>query len=866
MDKQVLIHSVDTSFFYDDKELKIHNKLKRLFVLKSQIKKRIHKAKNDYEKLKLQRHYTYFNKRIEKLKELLKYQLTLHKGIRTLDDTLLSKKTYISVFDSVLTRTLGLTPDKLSDDLMVVQTYYFKVLEDIILNGYMYKNERYVCFTASAGQIRTKKTVFIKEAVFKRHFNSLTCGLSIDQINEQGGVNINKYLAYLALCNSATDEWTDFDISKAIVVDDMETTVRSVVDYIDDSTYEITRKEMDILISHTDGCGMMLPRMNKRSMMVRLPWIKGLLVPFPFDKFVREANRNGDGNKYGVVTDIYGKQHDIIKDGIEVIFTKSQFKMYKYYHDWQSYKDNFVKYNCQAGKCNEEESILTNAKINYQMLQTLTDMTNDELEALSKKTKDSIINIGRDKETMLKVLGVVKANMNKNYLQQALEIYPELLSDTYSKEILKNVKRSMVRDARAAKIDIEGKYTFICPDLYAFCQWLILNEKHPSGLLENGQVSCRLYKDAPKLDCLRSPHLYLEHAVRNNVITKEMTRWFVTDGVYTSIHDPISKILMFDVDGDKGLVCADPLLIEIAERNMQDIVPLYYDMKVAGKSTITNSDIYNGLKAAYTGGNIGVISNNITKIWNSDNVNLDVIKWLCMENNFTIDYAKTLYKLKRPKDIGKQITQYTKKKVPHFFIYAKDKQSNEVEKSNDSVVNRLSKIIPNTRINFEAANLGKFNYKMLLSCNDIAIDNDIIALYTELDLNKHFIEIEANDRDFTGDNQFVYRDIRNQILELNSDVHYVVDVIVKYLYENKKSNHKTTLWSSFGDVIVSNLKKNLEERYGENSIQCEVCFKRIEVTGNRKKYCDGCSEKIREKQNREKALRYYHKKSKDFTN
>jgi arsenate reductase-like glutaredoxin family protein len=840
LDKQVLIHSVDTSFFYDDKELKIHNKLKKPFILKSLIKKRIHKAKNDEEKLKLQRHYTYFNKRIKKLKELLKYQLTLHKGIRTLNDTLLSKKTYISVFDSVLTRTLGLTPDKLTEDIMVVQTYYFKVLEDIILNGYMYKNEKYVCFTASAGQIRTKKTVFIKEAVFKRHLNSLTCGLSIDHINEQGGVNINKYLAYLALCNSATDEWKDFDISKTIVVDDMETTVRSVVDYIDDSTYEITRKEMDILISHTDGCGMILPRKNKRSMMVRLPWIKGLLVPFPFDKFVREVNHKGDGKKYGVVTDIYGKQHDLIKDGIEVIFTKSQFKMYKYYRDWQSYKDNFVKYNCQAGKCNEEESLLTNAKINYQMLQTLTDMTNDEIETLSKKTKESIINIGRDKETMLKVLGVVKANMNKNYLQQALEIYPELLSDTYSKEILKNVKRSMVKDARAAKIDIEGKYTFICPDLYAYCQWLILGEKQPSGLLQNGQVSCRLYKEAPKLDCLRSPHLYLEHAVRNNIITKEMTRWFVTDGVYTSIHDPISKILMFDVDGDKGLVCADPLLIEIAERNMQDIVPLYYDMKVAGKSTITNRDIYNGLKAAYTGGNIGVISNNITKIWNSDDLNLDVIKWLCMENNFTIDYAKTLYKLKRPKDIGKQITQYTKKKVPHFFMYAKDKQSNEVEKTNNSVVNRLSKIIPNTRINFEAANIGKFSYKMLMSCNDITIDNNIIALYTELDLNKHFIEIEANDRDFTGDNQFVYRDIRNQILELNNDVHYVVNVLVKYLYENKKSNHKTTLWSSFGDIIVSNLRKNIEERYGENNTQCDSCFKRIEVKGKNHKMCNEC--------------------------
>ena len=48
------------------------------------------------------------------------------------------------------------------------------------------------------------------------------CGLSIESINEQGGMNINKFLAYLALCNSATDEWKNFDIDKSIVVDDME--------------------------------------------------------------------------------------------------------------------------------------------------------------------------------------------------------------------------------------------------------------------------------------------------------------------------------------------------------------------------------------------------------------------------------------------------------------------------------------------------------------------------------------------------------------------------------------------------------------------------------------------------------------------
>lgn len=91
------------------------------------------------------------------------------------------------------------------------------------------------------------------------------------------------------------------------------------------------------------------------------------------------------------------------------------------------------------------------------------------------------------------------------------------------------------------------------------------------------------------------------------------------------------------VDGDKSLVCAYNTLLEAAERNMKDIVPLYYNMKKAKPEIINNKSIYKGLKAAYTGGNIGMFSNNITKIWNSENINLEAIKLLCMENNFVID-------------------------------------------------------------------------------------------------------------------------------------------------------------------------------------------------------------------------------------
>ena len=435
---------------------------------------------------------------------------------------------------------LDIQTNELTDNIFVIKVFYFDIINDLIENGFMYNGEHYRYFTSSAGQIRTKKTVFIKTELWNKYEKTLMCGLTVDLINQKGGINENKYMAYLALSNSATDVFNAIDIHKTIVVEDFETIVTGLVDYIDDVTYKIERKEMPITINHTDGCGLILPSVCNKNLMVRLPWIKGLLAVCDFRKFID----NNNGNY--IIQDIYGNKHDIIKEDIQIIFTKSQFKMYKYYDDWDDYKTKYTEYNCQAGYCNMEDDYIGNATINYQMLQTLNNMTVSELEKIASKSNDKLLNIVSSVKTMLEVFGVTKFNTNKTHLQQALEIYPEMLTDPYIRDILKKIKKSMVKSYRAGKLNIKGKYTFFIPDLYAVCEYLFLGIKDPQGLLKNGEVSCRLYKGTSKLDCLRSPHLYIEHVIRNNIIDDEVNEWFQTDALYTSCHDLMSKILQFD--------------------------------------------------------------------------------------------------------------------------------------------------------------------------------------------------------------------------------------------------------------------------------------------------------------------------------
>lgn len=535
-DKQYPVYAFDTACFYTDEETAVDH---RLQTLRSTLSKAMESGITPPEKAALNAE---IKQTKEELKRLIDQNISL---VRTVRKEAEVPSNIVQVFESTLIRNLKMVPDELNECMIIVRVYYFGVAESIIKNGFYMNGEKYVFFSASAGQIRTKKFVAIQESRLNACMNALTCGLSVEAINAQGGININKYLAYLALCNSATELWKDFDIDRCIVIDDFETVVDGMVDFIDEKTYEITRKEMGVPITHTDGCGMILPILSRKNFMVRAPWIKGLLSPFDFYKFIREANKRDPSIDHAIIKDIYGKEHHVIQERIQIIFTKSQFKTCKYFRSWDEYKQNFKKYKCTAGKTNIEPSFISKATINYQMLQTLTSMTDDELAEICSATNRALSRISSDRNTMLRVLGADNGNRNKGYFQKCLALYPEMLRDEHCKIVLRDMKRSMEVDARAGKLMIDGKYQFLIPDLYAACQYWFEGITIPDGLLSGNEVWTKVYPNADKLDVLRSPHLYKEHAVRPNTygLKPGIKKWFNTNGIYTSTHDLISKIL-----------------------------------------------------------------------------------------------------------------------------------------------------------------------------------------------------------------------------------------------------------------------------------------------------------------------------------
>ena len=886
LDKQYNLYSVDTGHFYSNHEKYLHDmnckyRRERNYVNNKlpEIEKTLKEfgySDDDIKKLKNDKteevdiidssyddvaDYLKWNNLIrhkrEKAKESKEKLLTLLSNkvtqneltdgkdhIRNIRKGSLNDNNVISVFDSALSRTIGIKQDELTDALMVVQVYYFDVFKDISFYGFTYNGEKYKYFTSSAGQIRKKKAVFIKESVWNKIEKTIMCGLTIDKINSKGGNNVNKHLAYMALSNSATDEWEEFDIDKSIVIDDFETNVYGTFDFVDETDYSITRKTDYVPIPHTDGAGMVLPSLSTKNFMFRSPWVKGLLGVFDFRKFI-------EVNKYSsVITDIYGKEHNIIEEDIQVIFTKSQFKMYKYYDSWDEYKDAFKKYHCSAGRCNIEEDRIKNAKINYQMLQTLTNITDDEIDLLTNKSVKRISDVCSSKETMMNILGITPYNTNMTPFQKAVKIYPALLSDTYAKDVIREVKNSLLKKYRSGKLEVTGKYTFLLPDYYAACEYWFGHIEEPKGLLDDKEVFCWLFKQYDKLDCLRSPHLYKEHAIRFNVASNgygervtQIREWFTTNAVYTSTHDLISKILQFDVDGDKSLVVADKDFVRIAERNMNGIVPLYYNMRKAEPTQLNNKNIYAGLNAAFTGGNIGIYSNNISKIWNDDvfvtgteeekQEAIECVKRLCCQNNFVIDFAKTLYKPEFPHEINEQISKFTNAKLPAFFEYAKDKERSQVKKRNQSFVNKIYDRIPNKPINTRGMNLGKIDYKLMMENSTIICSKEVSDLYDEL--NKQYRYMINMKDEYIDNLRYVACKIRDEFSKFGYSDETITDMLIEYLYGRDK-RYKQLLWFCYGQYVVNNLEKNINVKKTK-VIQCIDCGEWFEVDIYNSKTC-----------------------------
>ena len=812
-------------------------------------------------------------------------------------------KNVVNISPSALTRALKWQDrleksDDVFEDIIIVTSQAgkmsdknaHKILKDLVLNGFLLDDKEYIFLTASAGQIRNQEMMFIQKTKYDEIYNTISCGLSWDKINsthdKEGnyGIITNKYMAYLALSASSSKYTHVFSIDHCIVVDDFETDVLGIVDYVQVKqnkksvtlSGKIERQPMPVSIPHTDGCGMILNSKSNEAFTVRGPWIKGLLVPFKFDSFIKEADRADPSINHGRIQDIYGDWHDVLKEEIDVIFTKSQFKMWKYYNDWGEYKSNFKKYGCEFSKCKTQDETVKPGRLSYQFLQTLTDFPDKELKTLVGASNEHLKSMCSDP---IKVWEVHNSkDGSQRPLWNAVGLYPELFSDPYTIQEISKEAVSFHDNALGGKLMVSGKNTFLAPDLYAFCENLFLGRTDPHGLIRNRQLSCSLYKDGERLDCLRSPHWDRAHALRTNCRDNNCKKWFCEDVCFLSCHDLITKILQADFDGDTTLLCNDKTLITVAERNSINDVPLYYDMPKGKPQKLSNEAFYDGMLAAYKY-SIGMLANPITKLWNStpfDNSDLNFIKLFTAESNFFTDYAKTLFAPTLPQKAISRKSKLKNMPLPWFWSYTKNFKKLKKKKDaaamddsdvspeleddedettayteyiksgikknpSDSTVDRIGKFLEDKKrinVNMYAVKtgLGKFNYRMLMSnpkMRNEDVNCNVISKYDELK-GKY----PTSDIYIPKDQLFRYKceNLKDELLKIESDESKVADMLIIYLFgEGNKIARKAIFWQCFGEQIKNNLSNNLS-----GTKVCRGCLAHFKPQTTNQLYCPAC--------------------------
>lgn len=233
-------------------------------------------------------------------------------------------------------------------------------------------------------------------------------------------------------------------------------------------------------------------------------------------------------------------------------------------------------------------------------------------------------------------------NVELNALHAAILKYPQMLNDVHVQKTMKSALLSARKEAQGCKLILDGFWSYICPDLFAFCQWLFLGQDVPDGLIPEGYIYNHYYDctDIKETCCLRYPHLSdCEHGIRKVMQSEECKEWFIGTDTIVSSHDLISKALQADWDGDHICLVHDKTFVNVLDRKKY---PLFYDMTKAEPAQISDDAIMMCLISSFHNENIGFVSNAITKIFNSETEpNTKLVRILCAYNNFVIDYFKT---------------------------------------------------------------------------------------------------------------------------------------------------------------------------------------------------------------------------------
>ena len=575
-----------------------------------------------------------------------------------------------------------------------------KMYQELSKLGFDCNGAHYVRFASGSGQIRRNTITFIRDDLYKDITESLLCGLSFDDFGDD--FNAAKYNAYFGLNMSGCHLLPVSLAPSVCVVDDMETirphdkvnyVTEREVDYItlpeedyilsaDDPDFTIsgnkaTRKSdgvvftirhgvhKDITVAHYDeidnspcinsfdGQGLMTPTWAQKiekylnfgytpsEIIIRAPWVKGLLATIDFHAWFTE---------HGIteITDSFGTVRKV--EDIDVIISKSQFKMHKVYkakcsdigvNPWDYLVDCMNANHLRWGVVKPNKPDDYEKALNYQYLEAL-DIQNDDVEKLCQRTIDFFnkLNSGDIEEVYKNLVGnanpyeeVETDDENENEIgfssnaprfQKALDANHDLINDRYIRSLILQECENKLNAAKLGKIIVRGNYQFCVSDPIAQLEWIANNhcgaDMDVIGVVPAGCIYSNYWMNADDnngvVTLLRSPLIDRNEIAKRKVIEGH-EKYFdnLHSGIILSIHDLTALGCGgCDFDGDILFSTND----RIVSKGCYDYGvarPLYYELGATGIVGAINND--NATKADIRGLNskVGQISNKAASLY-----------------------------------------------------------------------------------------------------------------------------------------------------------------------------------------------------------------------------------------------------------
>ena len=509
-------------------------------------------------------------------------------------------------------------------ELIVVQVEKKADYRRLARNGFYVNGIRFVRLSASAGQLRRNSALFCSDKYFDQLYKILMCGID-EKVKE---INLGKLTAYFALATSSI-LWVD--TPRVCVIKDFETLIpNQKIDWVvkdENGVGHIEERVMDVTLNSGDGQGLIDPNMATRwaknmcldyvpsSFVTRSVFVKGNLVPFDFREY---AHRNGIDRIY----DRWGTGYDI--DEIDVLLSESQFKMYKYYGNWQEYLSYAEKGGIKWGvarynKKYDDEYIQSN----YQHEQSCS-WSKDDVHKFIAPTVEWIRNIcsGDQLYAMLFMLGGFGPDTEyhdvygraQNLAMKAVVKDSKFLKDSFiQRKIYRNIVEA-INQAKLGKVWTRGNFSLMLSDPIAQCRSALGLD--PTGEIPADHVYSNFWNErgyTGELFIARNPCID-EHELNPCWLYRsdEADYWYqhIKSGIIFSIYDTSTMRLSdADFDGDVCYNTDNKYLLKGARKYETNVIS--YDKVAAPLHKINHKNfIESDLRSM--GSKVGVYSNYAT--------------------------------------------------------------------------------------------------------------------------------------------------------------------------------------------------------------------------------------------------------------